>query len=221
MEKIKIVIADCFPVVREGIRSFLENQMDIEVVGEACDGEEAINLVEKIRPDMVILDIYQPKISGVQIPRLMKSRFPELGVIIFTTLSNDDFVFTLYESGVDGYLLKTDPGSVIIDAIRKVRKGGQYWHPKVAGKVSLWRAAKTDRLCQSDVGADLSDREKEVLNLAATGLTNKDIADRLCLSIRTVQGHFNSIFHKMDVNSRTEAIFHGVKRGWISFENLM
>jgi NarL family two-component system response regulator LiaR len=220
MDKIRIIVADDHSVVREGTRALLEREADMEVVGEAKDGEEAINLIQKLHPDVAILDISMPKLSGIEVTRQVKPRFPSLAILILTAYDNDEYVFALLEAGAAGYLLKDVPGHEIVEAVRAVHSGESVLHPAIARKVIQRAISTTAKASEEKSGIELSDREREVLKLAAKGLNNKDIADNLCISIRTVQGHINSIFHKLGVGSRTEAIFQSVKRGWLSFEDL-
>jgi two-component system, NarL family, response regulator LiaR len=220
MDKIKIVIADDHAVVREGTMALLEREEDMEVVGEARDGDEAIKIIEKTLPDVAILDISMPKLSGIEVTRQIKPRFPSLAILILTAYDNDEYVFALLEAGAAGYLLKDVPGQEIVNAVRSVHSGESVLHPSIARKVIQRAILGTAKASEEKSDIDLSEREKEVLKLAAKGLNNKDIADTLCISIRTVQGHINSIFHKLGVGSRTEAIFLSVKKGWLSFEDL-
>jgi len=220
MDKIKILIADDHAVVREGTRTLLEREEDMEVVGEASDGEEAIKLIEELHPDVAILDIAMPKLSGIEVTRRIKPRFPSLAILILTAYDNDEYVFTLLEAGAAGYLLKDVHSHEIVEAVRSVHAGESVLHPSIARKVIQRAILSTAKSSDIKPSVTLSDREQEVLKLAAKGLKNKDIADALCISIRTVQGHINSIFHKLGVGSRTEAIFQSVKRGWLSFEDL-
>jgi DNA-binding NarL/FixJ family response regulator len=220
MEKIRVIIADDHTVVREGTRALLEKEADMEVVGEAADGEEAVSLIERLKPDVAILDIAMPKLSGIEVTRQVKPRVPSTAILVLSAYANDRYVFALLEAGAAGYLLKEVHGREIVDAVRAVHGGESVLSPAIARMV-IKRAMDTrtrDKDTSSEI--DLSDREKEVLKLAARGLSNKDIADKLYISIRTVQGHINSIFHKLGVGSRTEAIFQGVKRGWISFDDM-
>jgi NarL family two-component system response regulator LiaR len=220
MSKIRVVIADDHAVVREGTRILLEREEDIEVVGEAADGEEAIKLIEELKPDVAMLDISMPKVSGIEVTRRIKPRFPSLAVLILTAYDNDEYVFALLEAGAAGYLLKDVNGREIVEAVRSVYSGESVLHPSIARKVIQRAILGTNKAVETKSNIDLSEREKEVLKLAAKGLNNKDIAESLCISIRTVQGHINSIFHKLGVGSRTEAIFHSVKKGLLSFEDL-
>jgi len=218
--KIRIVIADDHAVVREGTRTLLEREGDLEVVGEASDGEEAVRLIETLQPDVAILDISMPKLSGIEVTRRVKPKMPSLAILILTAYDNDEYVFALLEAGAAGYLLKDVPSHEIVEAVRSVYAGESVLHPSIARKVIQRAIAGSVKASEGKSEIELSEREKEVLKLAAKGLTNKDIAETLCISIRTVQGHINSIFHKLGVGSRTEAIFQSVKRGWLSFDDL-
>jgi two-component system, NarL family, response regulator LiaR len=220
MEKIRIVIADDHAVVREGTRALLEREEDFEVVGEAQDGEEAVKLIEETKPDVAILDISMPKFNGIEVTRRVKPLLPSLAILILTAYDNDEYVFALLEAGAAGYLLKDSPGQEIVDAVRSVHSGESVLHPSIARKVIQRAIVGPSRSAESKSSIELSDREKDVLKLAAKGSSNRDIAETLCISVRTVQGHINSIFHKLGVGSRTEAIFLSVKKGWLSFEDL-
>jgi two-component system, NarL family, response regulator LiaR len=220
VDKIRLIIAEDHAVVREGTRIMLEREEDIEVVGEARDGEEAVKLIETLKPDVAILDISMPKMSGIEVTRHIKPRFPSTAILILTAYDNDEYVFALLEAGAAGYLLKDVHGREIIEAVRSVHGGESVLHPSIARKVIQRALVGSPKSGEAKSEIELSEREQEVLKLAAKGLNNKDIADKLCISIRTVQGHLNSIFHKLSVGSRTEAIFQSVKRGWLSFDEL-
>ena len=220
MSKIRIVIADDHAVVREGTRTLLDMEEDMEVVGEAGDGEEAIKLIEKLQPDVAILDISMPKLSGIEVTRHVKPRFPSLAILILTAYDNDEYVFAILEAGAAGYLLKFADGHEVVEAVRAVHAGESVLHPIIASKVIHRAIPGLQKESPATVKIELSEREIEVLKLAAKGLNNKDIADSLFISIRTAQHHLNSIFNKLGVGSRTEAIFQGVKRGLLSFDDL-
>lgn len=219
MDKIRIIIADDHAIVREGTRIMLEREEDMEVIGEARDGEEAVKLIEKLKPDVAILDISMPKLSGIDVTKQVKAKLPSTAILILTAYQNDEYVFALLEAGAAGYLLKDVPSSEIVEAVRSVYSGESVLHPSIARKVIQRAIVSSAKSSEDKPEVELSEREKEVLMLAAQGLRNKDIADNLCISIRTVQGHINSIFHKLNVGSRTEAIFQSVKRGLISFND--
>ncbi len=220
MEKIRIIIADDHDVVREGTRTLLERESDMQVVGEASNGEEAIKLIEKLSPDVVILDISMPKLSGIEVTRQIKPRFPTLAVLILSAYDNDEYVFSSLEAGATGYLLKDVHSREIVEAVRSVYSGESVLYPSIASKVIQRAITSTPKLIEPKTISELTDREIEVLRLASKGASNQDIADSLCISVRTVQGHINNIFRKLSADSRTEAIFQAVKKGLISFEDV-
>lgn len=220
MRKIRIVIADDHFVVRQGTRSLLERESDMEVVGEAGDGEEAVKLINQLRPDVAILDIAMPKLNGVEVTRQIKPLNPSTAVLILTAYDDDEYVFALLEAGAAGYLLKDVGSSEVIQAVRAVYAGESVLHPVIARKVvGRFRPSAADA-GKSNPEIELSERETQVLKLAAKGMSNSDIAKELFINVRTVQGHLSSIFNKLGVGSRTEAIFQAVKKGWLSFEEL-
>jgi len=219
MRKIRIVIADDHAVVRQGTRSLLEREKDLEVVGEAGDGEEAVRLIEQLRPDVAIIDIAMPKLNGVEVTRQIKPRCPSTAVLILTAYDDDEYIFALLEAGAAGYLLKDVDSREVVQAVRAVHAGESVLHPVIARKVII-RLTSTTEVGEEKPAAELSEREMQVLKLAARGMSNKDIATELFVSMRTVQGHLSSIFNKLGVGSRTEAVFQAVKRGWLAFEEL-
>ena len=220
MEKIKVVLADDHVLFREGTRNLIEQEQDIEVIGEASDGEEAIELVTKLHPDVALVDIAMPKVNGIEATRQMKARYPATAVLILTAYDNDQYIFALLEAGAAGYLLKNVSGKELVNAIRAVYAGEAVLHPAIAHKV-FNRLVTSEQKPGSIVQLnDLSEREMEILRLAAKGMTNKDIADKLFLSRRTVQSHLSNIFRKMNVGSRTEATIQAFGRGWLSLEDI-
>jgi NarL family two-component system response regulator LiaR len=218
--KIRIVIADDHAVVREGTRRLIEREDDMEVVGEASDGEEALKLIRELKPNVAVVDISMPKLSGIEVTRMIKPELPSTAILILTAYDNDEYVFAVLEAGAAGYLLKDVPGREIVKAIRSVYSGESVLHPSIASKVIRRAVLGSNKTSPGKHKIELSERELEVLKLAAKGLNNKDIAEALSVSVRTVQGHTNSIFHKLEVGSRTEAIFQSVKKGLLSFEDL-
>jgi NarL family two-component system response regulator LiaR len=220
VDKIKILLAEDHVIVREGTRELVQHQPDMEVVAEADDGEEAVQLAAKLQPDVVIMDIAMPKLNGIEATKQIKALYPATAVLILTAYDNDQYIFALLEAGAAGYLLKTVRGHELIDAIRAVYGGESVLHPKIARKILSRFVPLATKPSEERVAELLSERELEVLKLAAKGMSNKDIAEQLFLSVRTVQTHLANIFTKLDVGSRTEAILYGLKRGWFTLEDL-
>lgn len=217
MDRVRVLIADDHALVREGTREILERHDDLEVVGEAADGEEAVALAGSLRPDVAIVDIAMPRVNGIEATRRIKADHPEIGVLVLTVHDDDQYVYAILEAGAAGYLLKDVHGSELVHAVRSVCAGESVLHPAIARKVlSRFRGSGT----HAD-GSSLTEREVEVLRLAARGLSNKEIAAALDLSARTVQVHLGRIFRKLRVASRTEAVIHGLRNGWFRLEDLV
>lgn len=211
-KKIRLVLADDHAVVRAGIRQFLDMETDLEVVAEADDGEQATRLIEQYLPDVAVLDIQMPKISGIEVTRHIRANHWPVGVLVLTAYEDEPYVRAVLKAGANGYILKTARPPDIIEAVRDV------YHGKlVIDQAALSRLAGSDFSREPDlVTSPLSDREMEVLRLAARGFTNKAIAMQLTISDRTVQGHIARIFEKMQAASRTEAVMRAVSMGLIS-----
>jgi NarL family two-component system response regulator LiaR len=220
MNKIKVIIADDHALFREGTRSLIAQEKDMEVVGEASDGEESIRLVTELRPQVVLMDIAMPKVNGIEATRSIKADSPATAVLILTAYDNDQYIAALLEAGAAGYLLKNVSGSDLVNAIRAVYAGEAVLHPAIAKKV-FSRLGATRREAEEPAQlAELSEREIEILRLAAKGMSNQNIAARLYLSRRTVQAHLANIFRKMDVGSRTEAVLQALRKGWLGLDDL-
>ena len=207
-------------IVREGIRELVQGEEDMEIAGEAGDGEEAVALATKTTPDVIIMDISMPKMNGIEATKKIKLILPSVAILILTAFDDDQFVSELIEAGAAGYLLKSVMSTELIDAIRALAAGESVLHPRIARKVLNRFAPTSSKPLVEQTTELLSERELEVLKLAARGLSNRDIADRLVLSVRTVQAHLGNIFTKLEVGSRTEAILYGLKKGWFSVEDL-
>ena len=214
---IKILIVDDHPVVRDGLNAVLETQPDFEVVGEAGDGQEAVAQVEKLGPDVVLLDLDMPVLDGLgALQQIMKQR-PETKVIIFTVFDTDERILAAVQSGAQGYLLKGDaPRNEIFRAVRTVYEGGALLQPVVAGKL-LRQVQIQNNPAGPDQGGleDLTEREQDVLELIGQGLANKEIAQKLVISERTVKFHVSAILAKLGAGNRTEATRIAAQRGLI------
>ncbi len=217
MSKIRVLLAEDHAIMREGTREFVQREPDMEVVGEAGDGEEAVKLAAQLKPDVIVMDIRMPKINGIEATKQIKLQFPSIAILILTAFDTDQYIFALLEAGAAGYLLKGVRAHELIDAIRAVYAGESVLHPVVASRVI--RRVVTP-IPETKSVEPLSEREMEILKLAAKGISNKDIAEKVFLSPRTVQVHLGNIFNKLGVASRTEAVLFGLKRGWLSLEDL-
>ncbi len=218
MAKIRVLIADDHAVLREGMRNLIEKEKDIEVVGEASDGEEAVSLARKLKPDVVIMDIVMPKLTGIEATRLIKKESPSSAILILTAYSDIRYILGLLEAGACGYLLKSARGTEVVGAIRAVRSGESVLDPVVTRKLLQRVVGPARGTGKGQTGEQLTPREAEILRLAAKGMSNKDIANALFLSLRTVKAHLTNIFNKMGCGSRTDAIIKGLKEGYITLE---
>lgn len=221
MQKIKLIIADDHALFRDGTKSLLEQEPDIEVVGEASYGNEAVELVNKLRPHLVLMDIAMPKVNGIEATRQIKARYPATAVLILTAYDNEEYILALLEAGAAGYLLKNVSGKDLVNAIRAVHSGEAVLHPAIASKIFNQFVTSVQETSKAVQPQNLSDREMEILQLAAKGMSNQDIADALFLSRRTVQSHLASMFRKMGVGSRTEAILQALSKGWLALDDLI
>lgn len=219
-DRIRVLIAEDLTVVREGTRHILERAGDMQVVGEAADGWEAVAIAERLRPDVVIMDIAMPRLSGIEATRRIKAARPEVGVLVLTVHGEDQYVFALLEAGAAGYLLKDVHATDLVGAVRAVKAGESVLHPEVARKVLRRFVPGRERAPGDGAGELLTERELQVLKMAARGMTNKAIARGLGLSTRTVQAHLGHVFQKLGVASRTEAVIRGLRQGWFGLEEL-
>jgi DNA-binding NarL/FixJ family response regulator len=209
---IRVLLADDHAVVRAGIRQFLEHAGDIQVVAEAGDGDAARTLITQHRPDVAVLDIQMPKASGIEVTRWLRATYRDVGVLVLTAYDDDPYVLAVLQAGANGYVLKTAAPHDIIRAVRDVHEGKSALDPAVAQKLMAHVIA--GHANQATV-EPLSQRELEVLTLAAKGYTNKAIGLQLSISDRTVQGHLANIYEKMQVAGRTEAVMRAVSLGWL------
>jgi len=214
---IRVLLADDHALVREGTRRLLETENDVEVVAEAASGEEAVEATKRLHPDIAIMDIAMPGMGGIEATRAIKVSCPETAVLVLSAYDDEPYLMKLLEVGAAGFLLKSVHGQELISAIRAVSRGESVLQPSIAEKIMLRMSSQTE--AQQSMADLLSEREFEVLRLAARGLPNKEIARRLGLSIRTVHSHLANIFMKMQVGSRTEAVLLALRQGMISLQD--
>jgi len=218
--KIRILIADDHAMVREGTRQILEQEKDLTVVAEAGDGEEAVRSAGTFKPDVAIMDIAMPRLDGIGATKQIKALYPSIAVLILSAYDDDQFVISFLEAGAAGYLLKSVRGRELVNAVRAVYAGESVLHPAIARKVLNRFVPAAGNLARREASELLSEREMDVLKLAAKGLRSEDIAHELSLSLRTVQNHLNHVFNKLRVSSRTEAVVRALKEGWISLDDV-
>ncbi|MFC2035614.1 response regulator [Chloroflexota bacterium] len=220
MDRIRIILAEDHIVVRQSIRQLLDREHDLKVVGEASEGVEAVQLAISQKPDVIVMDVAMPKLNGIEATKQIKAHLPSTSILALTAYDYDEYIFALLEAGAAGYLLKDVSGQELIEAIRAVHRGESVLHPAVAAKVIAQFRQSVTKPDNDERLRLLSEREIEVLKMAARGMGNKDIASELFLGLRTVESYFGSIFNKLGVGSRTEAVVYGLKKNWFSLEDL-
>lgn len=215
LPRIRVLIAEDHAVVREGTRRLLEEHPDLQIVAEAGVGIEAVEQARRTIPDVALVDIRLPRVNGIEATRRIRAESPATRVLVLSAYDDDDYVLALMQAGTSGYLLKNVPAHEVVEAVRAVARGEVVLHPAIAQKLArLWAAGAGPGAAAQRTGNPLSPRETEVLRLVARGLRNTEIAEALHISVRTVEGHLNSIFTKLGVRSRTEAVIYGAARNW-------
>lgn len=216
-EIIRVVLADDHTFVRKGIRDFLEEENDIQVLAEATTGVEAVALTLQHQPDVAVLDIQMPEMTGIEAARQIKAKAPEVQVLVLTAYDDDPYIFAMLQAGASGYVLKNAPSEELIRAVRTVAAGGSALDPTITAKVMAQLSSGKPPGAQAVI-EKLTQRELDVLRLAARGHTNRAIGLELGISDRTVQGHLANIFGKLGVATRTEAVLLAMKQGWITLD---
>ena len=217
-ENMRVLIADDHAIVREGLRSLLDVQPDIEVAGEARDGQEAVDMAAALQPDIVLMDITMPVMNGLDATRAVKQRDPAVKVLILTMHEGDEYFFKLLDAGASGYLIKGCSSGELISALRAVQQGDVFLYPTMTKKLLsdyLHRGKGGDR----DNTDGLTNREKEVLKYVADGNTNQEIADALVLSVATVQTHRANIMQKLGLHNSAELVKYALRQGLISLDD--
>ncbi len=213
MDKISVLIADDHTLFRKGVRKMLEAEEDMEVVGEAATGREALEQARALVPDIIIMDIQMPDLNGIEATRTIHREMPHIGIIFVTMFEDDEFVFQGLQAGGRGYILKDADPETMLRAIRAVAHGESLLGPTIAQKALRQFAALPGK--QTPLVDDLTPREQEVLRLIAEGRSNKEIAAALCLSEKTVKNHINNIFSKLHVYDRTQAMLYAIRKGLV------
>ena len=225
-DKIRVLIVDDHAMVRQGLRTFLELQdtsaLPIEVIGEAANGLEAVNLAKRTQPDIVLLDLVMPEMDGIQATSKVIDCSPNTRVIILTSFGEEDKILPAIRAGAQGYLLKDIPPSELVQAVREAYQGKVQLHPEIAKKLMSLAAAKeqpkTSR-ATTDSENDLTEREQDVLQLIADGMNNREIAERLVISEKTVKTHVSNILNKLHLDDRTQAAIYALRHGLTTDKN--
>jgi len=213
MNKLRILLADDHATVREGLKLIIGAQSDMEIVGEVGDGRAAIELAQKLLPDVVVMDVSMPGMNGLKATQKLNECCPEVKILALTRHKDDGYLQQVLRAGASGYVLKQSPPAELLHAIRAIGNGGKYLDPTVAGKV-MGNFLEPPTL-RRESKANLTDRETEVLRLIAWGYSNKEIAARLDLSVKTVEVHKANAMKKLGMNSRIDIVRYSVLQGWL------
>jgi DNA-binding NarL/FixJ family response regulator len=219
-KKTSIILADDHPIVRKALKNDLEKEADFIVLAEAGDGEEAVRLVSELTPDVVIMDIGMPKVNGIEATRQIKAAYPDTFVLVLTVYDDTEHILGILESGADGYLTKNILVEDIIKSIRSVVAGEAVLSPQVFQQVLKYALRHSTKSVRLDTGIKLTTRELEILRLIAKGISNKEIANEINISARTVKSHMVDIFRKLNVSSRTEAVITSLRIGLINVRDI-
>lgn len=219
-EKTTILLVDDHPLLRQALKDLLQKEADLEIVGEAGDGEEAVNLAAELLPDVIIMDISMPTLSGVEATRMIKAKHPSTKTMMLTVYDDDEHILETLQAGASAYLLKSVFSDEIVRALRAVAVGDMVLSPAIGQRLLKHAVRYPVKPVSLEAGEKLSPREIEILQLTARGLSNKDIASALDINLRTVKGHLAEIFSKLRVASRTEAVITGLRAGFLSMDDI-
>lgn len=215
MDTIQVMMSDDHLMVREGIKALLEIDGDIKIIAQANDGVECLRILEDVTPDVLLLDINMPKLDGLSVLETTKRNKPNVKIIILTIHNEIDYLYHAYEKGADGYVLKDSGCDILRSAIRIVKRGEKYIEPTL---MPMLRERLDNKNLLSGKEERLSKREFEILKLVAVGMYNKEIADKLSISEKTVKNHMSSIFRKIKVSDRTQAAVYAIRNNYVKLD---
>ena len=217
MDRIRILIADDHALIRTGIATLLQGNKDFHIVGEAQDGEEAVEKTKELHPDIVVIDLSMPKLSGIEATAIITKRFPDTKVLVLTMHENEEYVYQILKSGAGGYVLKSAGREELSTAIRAVAKGGRFFSPRVSQIMAdAYRKRAEGEGKASTESIPLTKREREILALVAQGLTNQQIADHLFISPRTVDTHRTNIMQKLNIHDVVKLTHYAIEHGIVA-----
>jgi len=215
MSKIRVLLAEDHTIVRKGLRSLLDGEVGIEVIGEAQDGREAVEKVQQLLPDVVLMDITMPALSGLEATRQIKKRFPEVQVLILTVHATEEYIFQILRAGASGYVVKQAAPNELISAIQAVYRGESFLSPSISKKVIEEYIRQAEAIAEGDSYDQLTTREREVLQLIAEGHSTREIAELLHISTKTVETHRAHLMDKLDTHSTAELTQYAIRKGVI------
>lgn len=215
MKKLRIIIAEDHETVREGLKMIIEAQDDMEIIGEAGDGREAIHLAEELKPDIILMDVSMPVLNGLMASAKLSRILPEIKILTLTRHNDEAYLQELLEAGVSGYVLKQSASTELLRAIRAVAAGDKFLDPAITGKIFNNYNEKNTKLRGDTRGIKLTGRESETLRLIALGYSNREIAEKFNLSVKTIESHKANAQKKLDINSRQEIISYAILQGWM------
>ena len=218
MPKARVLLVEDHVVVRQGIKALLADEPDIEVVGEADNGREALRYVAELHPDVVLMDISMPGLNGIEATRQIRQNYPEVKVVILSMYANEEYVFQLLRADASGYVLKQSDSSEVLTAIRAALSGGSFLSPPISRAVIDDYVRRAEARGQTDELDLLTSREREVLQLLAEGLSNRKIAEQLSISVKTVETHRSNMMNKLGVDNKTELIKYALRKGWATLQ---
>jgi two-component system response regulator NreC len=218
MRKITVILAEDHTIVRKGIRSLLDNEADIEVIGEAENGREAIEKVEQLSPDIILMDSTMPILNGLEATRQIGKRFPEVKVLVLTMHTNEEYIFQFLQVGASGYLVKQSAPNELVAAIHAVFQGDYYLSPSISKTVIEEYVRQAKAAGSEDSYETLTDREREVLQLITEGYSNREVAEQLHISVKTVGVHRINLMHKLNIHNMTELTKYAIRKGIISLD---
>jgi two-component system response regulator NreC len=214
MSKATVLLVDDHVVVRQGLKALLADEPDIEVIGEASNGREALDRLAELEPDVVLMDISMPGLNGIEATRQIQQRYPDVRVVVLSMHANEEYVFQVLQAGASGYVLKQSDSLEVLTAIRAAVAGGSFLSPPISRTVIEDYVRRAEARGQADDLEMLTSREREVLQLLAEGRSNREIAEELSISIKTVETHRSNMMNKLGLGSKTELVKYALRKGW-------